>query len=232
MVFRKFKTTGVAHVAYMVADHDEAVVVDPRRDVEEYLEVAQANQLTIKYVLEMHRQEDFVIGSRRLRERLRELGSSLASTNSSGIATCVCEMANACNSAVWCCGRCTLLVTRRRACVMRFSSPSRPTKRWAFSRVIRCSSARRGAPTSATARGRPRTPDCSSMRCMEGWRLWVTKPSSGPPMAPVRYSQGNRSKSGELGLYIARRIVDAHGGRICAESTVGQGSMFFVSLPS
>ena len=31
-----------------------------------------------------------------------------------------------------------------------------------------------------------------------------------------------------LGLYIARRIVDAHGGRIQATSTVGEGSLFAV----
>ena len=34
-----------------------------------------------------------------------------------------------------------------------------------------------------------------------------------------------------LGLYIVRSIVDAHGGRVWAESEVGQGSRFFVTLP-
>jgi len=34
-----------------------------------------------------------------------------------------------------------------------------------------------------------------------------------------------------LGLYIARRIVEAHGGRIWAESKVGKGSAFSFSLP-
>ena len=34
-----------------------------------------------------------------------------------------------------------------------------------------------------------------------------------------------------LGLYIARLLVEAHGGRICAESTVGRGSVFTVALP-
>ncbi|MGC4066711.1 MAG: rhodanese-like domain-containing protein [Polyangiaceae bacterium] len=70
MFFRKFKTEGLAHVAYLLADGAEAVIVDPRRDVEEYLEVARANGLSIKYVLETHRQEDFVMGSRRLKELL------------------------------------------------------------------------------------------------------------------------------------------------------------------
>ena len=34
-----------------------------------------------------------------------------------------------------------------------------------------------------------------------------------------------------LGLAIARHIVEAHGGRIWAESTVGQGSDFHFSVP-
>ncbi|MBC7256609.1 MAG: HAMP domain-containing histidine kinase, partial [Chloroflexi bacterium] len=34
-----------------------------------------------------------------------------------------------------------------------------------------------------------------------------------------------------LGLSISRRLVEAHGGRLWAESTLGQGSTFFLSLP-
>ena len=34
-----------------------------------------------------------------------------------------------------------------------------------------------------------------------------------------------------LGLYIARNIVDAHGGRIWAESLLGSGSTFHFTLP-
>ena len=49
-----------------------------------------------------------------------------------------------------------------------------------------------------------------------------------------RYSQAGHSESGGLGLglYIARRLVEAHGGRIWAESTLGQGRTFHFSLPS
>lgn len=76
MFFQKFKTPALAHVAYLVADKTDALLVDPRRDIEEYVAVAQANKLVIRYVLETHRQEDFVLGSLRLKE---ELGARIVS---------------------------------------------------------------------------------------------------------------------------------------------------------
>jgi hydroxyacylglutathione hydrolase len=66
MFFQRIKTPGIAHSAYVLGEGGEAVVVDPRRDVDEYLRLARENDLTIKYVLETHRQEDFVLGSAEL----------------------------------------------------------------------------------------------------------------------------------------------------------------------
>lgn len=68
MFFRKVKTPGLAHNAYLLGDAEEAVIVDPRRDLDEYLQIARENKLVIKYILETHRQEDFVMGSKELAE--------------------------------------------------------------------------------------------------------------------------------------------------------------------
>ncbi len=67
MFFERMKTPGIAHVAYVLAESGEAVLVDPRRDLDDYLAVLRANGLTLRYVLETHRQEDFEMGGAELR---------------------------------------------------------------------------------------------------------------------------------------------------------------------
>ena len=63
MFFQRIKTPGIAHNAYLIGTEGIGILVDPRRDIDEYLTIARKNKLSIKYVLETHRQEDFVLGS-------------------------------------------------------------------------------------------------------------------------------------------------------------------------
>ena len=60
-------------------------------------------------------------------------------------------------------------------------------------------------------------------------------PANDLPRIFERFYKADRARSGGgtgLGLAIARHVVQAHGGRIWAESTEGKGSTFFFSLPS
>ncbi|QLH74521.1 MAG: MBL fold metallo-hydrolase [Methanomassiliicoccales archaeon] len=63
MLVRRIRSEGISHNSYFVGDGNEAAVIDPRRDIEEYLDIASANEMTIRYVLETHRNEDLVSGS-------------------------------------------------------------------------------------------------------------------------------------------------------------------------
>ena len=69
MYFKQFYLGCLAQASYMIGSDGEAAVVDPRRDVDEYLEEAKAQGLAIKYVVETHLHADFVSGHRELAER-------------------------------------------------------------------------------------------------------------------------------------------------------------------
>jgi hydroxyacylglutathione hydrolase len=63
MKLQAIKSAGLAHNSYYLSDGDEAVVIDPRRDCEIYTQLAQQECAQIKYILETHRNEDYVVGS-------------------------------------------------------------------------------------------------------------------------------------------------------------------------
>lgn len=66
MHFKQFYLGCLAHASYLVGSDREAAVVDPQRDVQQYIDEAAARGLTIKYVLETHLHADFVSGHREL----------------------------------------------------------------------------------------------------------------------------------------------------------------------
>jgi len=69
MYFEQFYLGCLAHASYMFASQGEAVVVDPQRDIEIYIEAAQKNGLTIRHIFETHLHADFVSGHTELAER-------------------------------------------------------------------------------------------------------------------------------------------------------------------
>jgi hydroxyacylglutathione hydrolase len=62
VVFESFYLSCLSHASYLIGDQGEAAVVDPQRDVEQYLEFARDHGLAIKWVLETHLHADFVSG--------------------------------------------------------------------------------------------------------------------------------------------------------------------------
>src|ERR1041385_4521164 len=69
MYFKQFYLNCLAHASYLIGSEGEAAVVDPQRDVDDYLKEAEANHLKIRYVIETHLHADFVSGHRELAAR-------------------------------------------------------------------------------------------------------------------------------------------------------------------
>src|SRR5580765_5959120 len=69
MYFRQFYLNCLAHASYLIGSGGEAVVVDPQRDIDIYLEDAKAQGFTIKHVIETHLHADFVSGHHELAAR-------------------------------------------------------------------------------------------------------------------------------------------------------------------
>src|SRR5437773_5151614 len=69
MYFKQFYLGCLAHASYLIGSDGEAVVVDPQRDVDQYVDEAVAHKFKIKYVIETHLHADFVSGHRELAAR-------------------------------------------------------------------------------------------------------------------------------------------------------------------
>jgi hydroxyacylglutathione hydrolase len=69
MYFKQFYLGCLAHASYLIGSDGEAAVVDPQRDVDEYIAEAGAHGLKIKYVIETHLHADFVSGHQELAAR-------------------------------------------------------------------------------------------------------------------------------------------------------------------
>jgi hydroxyacylglutathione hydrolase len=72
MILKQFYLNCLAHASYLVGDETthSAAVVDPQRDVDQYLAFAAEHGLEIRHVLLTHFHADFVAGHLELRDRV------------------------------------------------------------------------------------------------------------------------------------------------------------------
>lgn len=72
MYFKQFFLGCLSHASYLIADEEskEAAVVDPQRDIDQYLAEAAQHGFAIKYVLLTHFHADFLAGHLEFREKL------------------------------------------------------------------------------------------------------------------------------------------------------------------
>lgn len=69
MKIHRVEVPGLAHYSYVLSSRGRCAVIDPRRDVDVYLDYARANRLEITHVLETHIHADYASGARELAER-------------------------------------------------------------------------------------------------------------------------------------------------------------------
>lgn len=72
MIFQQFYLKCLAHASYVIGDEatGTAAVVDPQRDVDQYLDFAREHNLRIEHVILTHLHADFVAGHLELRDRV------------------------------------------------------------------------------------------------------------------------------------------------------------------
>src|SRR5258707_3705790 len=71
MIFKQFYLGCLAHASYLIGDESSgiAAVVDPQRDIDQYISFAAENRLKIRHVFLTHLHADFVAGHLELRDR-------------------------------------------------------------------------------------------------------------------------------------------------------------------
>ena len=72
MIFKQFYLSCLAHASYVIGDEETgiAAVIDPQRDIDQYLAFAAEHGLRIKYAFLTHLHADFVAGHLELRDRV------------------------------------------------------------------------------------------------------------------------------------------------------------------
>jgi glyoxylase-like metal-dependent hydrolase (beta-lactamase superfamily II) len=102
MILKQFYLNCLAHASYLIGDEGThtAAVVDPQRDIEQYLAFAAAHGLRIAHVVLTHFHADFIAGHLELRDRTgrRSISAPRPRPNirSRRSATATCSNSDAC----------------------------------------------------------------------------------------------------------------------------------------
>ena len=72
MIFKQFYLNCLAHASYFIGDEETGIasVIDPQRDIGQYLAFAAEHNLNIKHVFLTHLHADFIAGHLELRDRV------------------------------------------------------------------------------------------------------------------------------------------------------------------
>src|SRR5580765_6747004 len=62
MQFKQFYLGCLSHASYYIGSDGEAAIIDPQRDVQQYIDEAESYGQRIKYIIETHSHADFVSG--------------------------------------------------------------------------------------------------------------------------------------------------------------------------
>lgn len=62
MYIEQLYTHCLSEAAYYIESNGEAAVIDPLRDIDEYLTLAHNRQASVKYIFETHFHADFISG--------------------------------------------------------------------------------------------------------------------------------------------------------------------------
>lgn len=75
MIFKQFHLESLGHASYMVGDSatGRALILDPRRDVDVYLDAARDEGLRIAFTIDSHGHNDYLSGLSELRVRVDDL---------------------------------------------------------------------------------------------------------------------------------------------------------------
>jgi glyoxylase-like metal-dependent hydrolase (beta-lactamase superfamily II) len=73
MILKQFYLRSLGHASYLIASEKtgEALILDPRRDIDIYFAKAREQGLRIRYVADTHQHNDYVTGSVNLLPVLR-----------------------------------------------------------------------------------------------------------------------------------------------------------------